>query len=118
MFDMAAERLPAPEGVQQPASELSISLDEINWDFVARPTPSPLESIHPYPAKFIGDIPRSLISIIGLPTGTVVFDPFCGSGATLVESQRLGHHAVGIDLNPIACLISRVKTRPIPSDIQ
>ena len=100
------------------AAGLSARLEKINWDFVERPTPSALQRIHPYPAKFIGDIPRSLIETISLPAGTVVFDPFCGSGATLVESQRLGYQAVGIDLNPIACLISRVKTRPLPRGIQ
>jgi site-specific DNA-methyltransferase (cytosine-N4-specific) len=32
----------------------------------------------------------------------------------LTEAQRLGLPSVGIDLNPIACLISRVKTAPTP----
>ena len=39
-----------------------------------------------------------------------MLDPFCGSGTTLVECQRRGLRAVGVDLNPIACLISKVKT--------
>jgi hypothetical protein len=99
---------PASAGLRGTA-ELSTRLDQINWDFVERLGPSPLEGVHPYPAKFIGDIPRSLIETIGVPPNTVVLDPFCGSGATLVESQRLGYEAIGIDLNPIACLISRVQ---------
>jgi site-specific DNA-methyltransferase (cytosine-N4-specific) len=43
-----------------------------------------------------------------------VLDVFCGSGTSLVEAQRAGREAIGIDLNPIACLISRVKTSPFP----
>ncbi len=44
-------------------------------------------------------------------------DPFCGSGTTLVEAQLAGIPAIGIDLNPIACLISRVKTQPLTADL-
>ncbi len=46
-----------------------------------------------------------------------MLDPFCGSGTTLVESQKSGLPSVGIDLNPIACLMTRVKTAPLPPDL-
>jgi site-specific DNA-methyltransferase (cytosine-N4-specific) len=36
-----------------------------------------------------------------------------GSGTTLVESKILGRSAIGIDINPLACLISKVKTTNI-----
>ncbi len=49
-----------------------------------------------------------------IPHGTIVLDPFCGCGTTLTESQRHGIPSVGIDLNPIACLISKVKTSKMP----
>jgi len=39
-----------------------------------------------------------------------VGDIFCGSGTTLVEALTLKRHAVGIDANPLACLIARSKT--------
>ena len=44
----------------------------------------------------------------------MVLDPFCGCGTTLVEAQQAGYSSVGVDLNPIGCLISRVKTSPLP----
>lgn len=88
-------------------------LSRVNWDFPESNTTANINSIHPYPAKFIQEIPKTLIRIIGVPTGTWVLDPFCGSGATLVEAQLAGIPSIGIDLNPIACLISRVKTRPL-----
>lgn len=44
----------------------------------------------------------------------LVFDPFCGCGTTLIEAQQEGCPSVGVDLNPIGCLLSRVKTRPLP----
>ena len=40
----------------------------------------------------------------------VVLDPFCGSGTTLVAAQMLGHQAIGVDANPVMCLVSRAKT--------
>lgn len=90
-------------------------LESIDWDFKESNTERGLHQIHPYPAKFIPEIPEYLIKTLGCPNG-VVFDPFCGSGTTLNVAQSLGYKSIGVDLNPIACLVSRVKTRPIPLD--
>lgn len=92
-----------------------INLKSIDWDFTDASQDS-LASIHPYPARFIPDIPRGLISALGCDKDSVILDPFCGSGTTLLEAQRAGFEAVGIDLNPIACLISSVKTQILPND--
>ena len=83
-----------------------------------RVTHSAIESIHPYPAKFITELPRALLDALSIPPGTAVLDPFCGGGTTLVECQRGGWPSVGIDLNPIACLMARVKTAPRPLDLK
>jgi len=40
-------------------------------------------------------------------------DPFCGSGTVLLEAALAGHKAVGVDCNPLARLIARVKTTPL-----
>lgn len=40
-----------------------------------------------------------------------VFDPFCGSGTTLVEAAQRGLPSIGIDANPFAVFAARVKTR-------
>ncbi len=69
--------------------------------------------LHPYPAKFIPQIPNQLIQEFTKPND-VVFDPFCGSGTTLVESKLLGRNSIGIDLHPLAAFLSKVKTTKIP----
>ncbi len=88
-----------------------------DWSFENRGRAPAIEAIHPYPAKFIGDIPRALLEALPLPANTIVFDPFAGSGTTLLEAQRRGVPSIGVDLNPIACLIARVKTAPMPVDL-
>lgn len=68
--------------------------------------------LHPYPAKFIPHIPRALLARYarrGLP----VLDPMCGSGTTLVEAAASGFQALGVDINPVAVLVSKVKTTPL-----
>jgi len=94
------------------------TLTKIDWGFPARTAHSEIEGVHPYPAKFVAELPRALLEHLPIPNGTSVLDPFCGSGTALVESQRAGIQSVGIDLNPIACLMSRVKTQPYPNDLE
>ena len=93
-------------------------LNTVDWDFSERTAQSDIETIHPYPARFISEIPSSLLAALPAPHGTAVLDLFCGSGTTLVECQRRGIPAVGIDLNPIACLISRIKTAVCPRNLE
>ena len=65
-----------------------------------------------YPAKFHPPVARELIEQFSNP-GDVVLDPFCGSGTLLVEAIPLGRKAVGIDIDPVAAFVSRVKTMRI-----
>ncbi len=84
-------------------------LQEIDWAFGADDTGFGSHAIHPYPAKFIPQIPGHLITALSLP-GDVVMDAFGGSGTTAFEAVRLRRGAISIDANPIGCLIARVKT--------
>ena len=107
-----------PDGPAKALSSLSeqAQLERHSWDFAdSKSNRASLHSIHPYPAKFIPEIPRALIAKFPPEAGSCVLDPFSGSGTSLVEAQQAGFDAVGIDLNPIACLISRVKTSPCPN---
>lgn len=67
--------------------------------------------LHPYPAKLLMHIPYFFLnnSIISKP-GDVGLDPFCGSGTVLLESILAGRNCWGVDANPLAQLISKVKT--------
>lgn len=92
-------------------------LDTIDWDFADAPIENGIHTIHSYPAKFIPQIPRGLLHLFPPEDGTVILDPFCGSGTTLVEAIKAGYDAWGVDLHPLACLISKVKTTPLPESL-
>lgn len=67
--------------------------------------------LHPYPAKLLAHIPHFFLDNEVLSgAGDVVLDPFCGSGTVLLEAVLCNRNAVGVDTNPLACLLSRVKT--------
>ena len=68
--------------------------------------------IHPYPAKFIPQIPACLIEAYS-SEGNVILDPFCGSGTSLLEALIRGRESIGLDLNPIATLVARAKIQII-----
>ncbi len=91
-------------------------LHDIDWDFKNSQN-NGIHSIHPYPAKYIPQIPKTLLETLEISPGTLVFDPFCGCGTTLIVAQSLGLPSIGVDLNPIGCLISRVVTRDCPVDL-
>lgn len=102
----------------RPPSPFAAALESIDWSFPLRGRGPDIESLHPYPAKFVSEIPGALLDVLAPPSGTRILDPFCGSGTTLLAAQRRGHPSIGVDLNPVACLISRVKTSPTPAGLE
>ncbi len=79
---------------------------EIDWSFHAS-VPDSVHNVHPYPAKFIPEIPAAALELA--PREGHILDPFCGIGTTLIESVRAGRDALGIDLNPIATMVAEAK---------
>ncbi len=67
---------------------------------------------HKYPAKFIPQLAKRCIEE-NTKINEIVCDPFMGCGTTLIESLVSGRKTVGVDINPVAYLISKVKTNPI-----
>jgi DNA modification methylase len=85
-----------------------------NWNFPNTNGGNGLFGLHPYPAKFISQIPQKIIEYLEIPKDTLIFDPFCGSGTSLITAQNMGYETLGIDLNPIATLITKVATSVLP----
>ena len=69
--------------------------------------------LHWFPAKMFYRIPIDILDAVAPPIDGRVLDPFCGSGTVLVEARARGFQTVGMDINPLSCLISQVKTTPL-----
>ncbi len=54
---------------------------------------------------------KELLQRCRLSENEYVLDPFCGSGTTIVEAALNGLSGIGMDINPVAAFISKVKCR-------
>ena len=90
------------------------SLPDDFWDFVEYEKKY-THFIHTYPAMMIPPIPENILKIIKTyqPNIKTLLDPFAGSGTSLVEGILAGLDVTGLDLNPLACLLSKTKCTPI-----
>lgn len=68
----------------------------------------PAHKIHSFPAKFPPQLPRKFILALTQP-GDIVLDTMAGSGTSLLEAYLLGRQAIGVDIDPLAILLSKVK---------
>ncbi|MGE0621473.1 MAG: DNA methyltransferase [Pseudomonadales bacterium] len=60
-------------------------------------------------AAFSDRFADETLSALDSDRTSLVVDPFAGSGTTLVSALLRGSPAIGIDLDPFACLLSRAK---------
>ncbi|HNQ59176.1 MAG TPA: DNA methyltransferase [Bacteroidales bacterium] len=86
-----------------------------NWDFRNANTKEYTHCFHSYPAMAIPQVARRIIENFGKKS-KLLFDPYCGTGTSLVEANLQGINAIGTDINPLARLIAAAKTTKI--DIQ
>lgn len=68
--------------------------------------------IHKFPAKFFPELPRYLIKKYSKADQTIV-DPMCGSGTAILEAMLQNRRVIGIDIDPMAKLITETKTTPL-----
>lgn len=87
---------------------------DTSWDFRNEYTKFSTHGYHTYPAMMIPQIARRLIRTYG-KNAKVLLDPFMGSGTALLEGVLHPNFkkAYGIDINPLALLIAKVKTTAI-----
>lgn len=71
---------------------------------------------HRYPAKFLPNVVKKIIEEHSPKDCNVIADLFAGCGTTLVEAKAHGKKSIGTDINPVATLITKVKTTPIVPD--
>ena len=89
--------------------------EDSSWvfeDLTQKDTSYATHGFHKYPAKFIPQLAKRCIEE-NTDKNEIVCDPFMGCGTTLIESLVSGRKVVGVDINPVAYLISKVTTMPI-----
>lgn len=88
-----------------------VRLVDDRWSFRDADTKEYTHCYHIYPAMMIPQVARTLLHEYR-PEGKfdLIFDPYMGSGTTLVEACVAGIDSVGTDLNPLARLMAQVKT--------
>lgn len=64
---------------------------------------------HRYVGRFPPHVVRALLNHFGADSGSVVCDPFSGSGTTAVECRLLGIPFVGIEICPLSAMMTRTK---------
>ena len=70
---------------------------------------------HRYIGRFPSHVIRALLNYFGADSGSVVCDPFAGSGTTAVECRLLGIPFVGIEICPLSAMMTRTKAA-FPND--
>ena len=74
-----------------------------------------LKPLHPFPARMAPELATKGLGDAG-EAQRLVLDPMCGSGTVVAEAVRAGHRAIGIDMDPLAVLISGCLVRPATSE--
>ncbi|MGB5924998.1 MAG: hypothetical protein WBH01_02765 [Dehalococcoidia bacterium] len=70
--------------------------------------------------RFIGKFPPQIAAAFIAEYGIrdlPILDPMCGGGTTLIEAWFADMPAIGMDINPVAVLASKVATTPIPVEL-
>lgn len=105
---------PAPDS-HVPTQGVMSHLESLDWGFADCVTNGDGHAVHPYPAKFPPQLPAQLIESL-TDEGDLVLDPFVGSGTSVLEAIRLGRRAAGVDANPVATRLTRVKANGLNAD--
>lgn len=70
-------------------------------------------SIHPFPARMAPEIALDAIPELADGQQLTVVDPMCGSGTVLSAAVSRHQRAIGVDIDPLAVLMSKVATATI-----
>lgn len=117
MYDNTIAQKIAVQYKEQPLTDFASVVPEtrldtlnLNWrerDLREYQRTKHVHRLHPYLGKFI---PQLVEIFLRKYQPTLVYDPFAGSGTTLVEANALGIDSIGTDISAFNVLLSRVKT--------
>ncbi|PCE39679.1 hypothetical protein [Rhizorhabdus dicambivorans] len=82
------------------------------WSLKTRDRTDSAHCVFQYPAMMVPLVQRRLLAAVieAQPNIKSLYDPFVGSGTSLVSGMHFALNVYGTDINPLAVLISRVRT--------
>ncbi len=93
-----------------PPRQTEPALPEVAESNVLQRQDSPIHSWYRFVLSYPPHLVRKYVAAFELGPGSLLLDPFCGTGTTLVEAKKLGIPSVGCDAHPFAVLVSQAKT--------
>ena len=96
--------------------KLTEALDkgEEYWTFREDAERDYVHDLFAYPAMMVPKMQREILEefdrVCEKVSPITVFDPFMGSGTIMVEGMLRGFNIIGVDINPLAFLVAKVKT--------
>jgi DNA modification methylase len=117
LFAFDGSSLPSPQALKSFRQKLSkrerlAALLEGELNFHGEDSSYASHDLHAFAAKFPPQLPRAFIRALTSP-GDIVLDPMMGSGTTVVEAILEERRGIGLDIDPMALLLARVKTTPL-----
>jgi adenine-specific DNA methylase len=124
----------APRAIPRAQESRAIESDDFPFDVLSTIAESeswrkevhrPLSHIHKWWAQRLGSVFRAIVLGTLAPKGAnvmdlfysqtrfpdaTVFDPFMGSGTTIIEGLKLGARVIGRDINPVALFLSAMRS--------
>ncbi len=62
-----------------------------------------------YKEGFSRTLVWDLLKELSVPKGSLVYDPFCGTGTTLLAAKQMGYPAIGSDILPLGVFVANTK---------
>jgi len=124
MYDNAVAQKIAQQYRQKPLTDFigittETDLESLNLNWREKDLPEFVRTkhvhrLHPYLGKFI---PQLVEIFLRKFQPKIVYDPFCGSGTTLVEASTLGMDCIGTDISAFNVLLTQAKTAKYDVDV-
>ena len=81
------------------------------WNGMLQENGGRFKEIRYHPTQKPVPVMRWCITHLGLPPGSTILDPFCGSGSTGMACKREGRSFLGVERNPEYCEVARSRLR-------
>ena len=101
---------------------LPVELTQYNKLHIERKDLSPLVTFQPnkkvpihrwynYTQGYSAKLVETLLKELGISSSALVYDPFSGSGTTLLSCRKLGFASVGVEISPLMVWIAKQKVK-------